>query len=169
MKVRVAIATEDDAAAIASLRTAVADALTVQFGRGHWSNPVTERSVLRGIESSRVLVVRSQGAIVGTLGLQTKKPWAIDVKYFVGVRRPLYLCDMAVAPGLQRQGVGRRLIEEARAAARTWPADAIRLDAYDHAAGAGDFYTKCGFREVGRAVYRGVPLIYFELLLPSRR
>jgi hypothetical protein len=44
-------------------------------------------------------------------------------------------------------------------------ADAIRLDAYDGAVGAGAFYAKYGFKEVGRVVYRGTPLIYFELLL----
>jgi hypothetical protein len=46
-----------------------------------------------------------------------------------------------------------------------WPADAVRLDAYQGPAGAGGFYERCGFREVGRAAYRGTPLIYFELLL----
>jgi GNAT superfamily N-acetyltransferase len=56
-------------------------------------------------------------------------------------------------------------MEEAKAVARAWPADAIRLDAYDHEAGAGEFYRKCGFKEVGRVTYRGVPLVYFELLL----
>jgi hypothetical protein len=45
------------------------------------------------------------------------------------------------------------------------PGDAIRLDAYDAEAGAGEFYRKYGFREVGRASYRNVPLIYFERLL----
>jgi hypothetical protein len=49
--------------------------------------------------------------------------------------------------------------------ARAWPSQAIRLDAYDADAGAGGFYAKCGFREVGRVTYRTVPLIYFELLL----
>ena len=51
--------------------------------------------------------------------------------------------------------------------ARKWPATAIRLDAYDAAYGAGDFYRKCGFREVGRATYRTEPLIYFELILST--
>ena len=74
---------------------------------------------------------------------------------------------MAVAPRLQRGGIGARLLEEAKAVAREWPADAIRLDAYNNAAGAGPFYVKSGFREVGRVTYRGVPLIYFELLLNS--
>ena len=73
---------------------------------------------------------------------------------------------MAVAPVLQRQGTGRRILEQAKAVAAAWPAEAIRLDAYDAAAGAAPFYSKCGFREVGRVTYRGVPLVYFELLLP---
>jgi predicted N-acetyltransferase YhbS len=72
---------------------------------------------------------------------------------------------MAVAPELQRQGIGRDLVREGLAVARTWPSQAIRLDAYDAAAGAGEFYAKCGFREVGRVTYRTVPLVYFELLL----
>ncbi|HEY1600831.1 MAG TPA: hypothetical protein VGG64_14580 [Pirellulales bacterium] len=46
-----------------------------------------------------------------------------------------------------------------------WPADAVRLDAYDASAGAGGFYSHCGFSEVGRPVYRGAPLVYYELLL----
>ena len=72
---------------------------------------------------------------------------------------------MAVDPRYQGQGVGRQCMEEARWIAMEWPADAIRLDAWDARAGAGTFYRKCGYREVGRAVYRKAPLIYFELLL----
>jgi GNAT superfamily N-acetyltransferase len=150
---------------IAALRTAVAQRLTEEFGRGHWSGTVTERSVLSVIRSSRVLVAREVGNIVGTLRLATKKPWAIDVKYFTKVGRPLYLTDMAVLPSAQRTGIGRRLLAEAASVARSWPADAIRLDSYDTAAGAGPFYAKCGLREVGRVTYRGNPLIYFELVL----
>jgi hypothetical protein len=35
-----------------------------------------------------------------------------------------------------------------------------RVDAYDGPSGGGPFYKKCGFTEVGRTVYRGVPLVY---------
>ena len=161
----VATATEADAAAIAVLRTASSQRLTERYGTGHWSSPSSEKGVLRGILSSRVLVARDRGEIVGSLRLQTKKPWAIDVSYFVMVRRPLYLLDMAVAPEWQGQGVGRFLLQEADEVARAWPAQAIRLDAYDAPAGAGVFYVKCGYREVGRVSYRGVPLIYYERLL----
>jgi len=42
---------------------------------------------------------------------------------------------------------------------------AIRLDAYDAEAGAGRFYARCGYTELGRAIYRSAPLIYYELRL----
>lgn len=158
-------ATEADAQAIASIRTAAAERLTSEFGRGRWSTVTTTAGVLRDLKTSRVLVARDGASILATLRLATKKPWAIDTAYFRAVSRPLYLHDMAVAPALQRQGVGRWFVREAIAVARTWPSDAIRLDAYDATAGAGAFYAKCGFREVGRVTYRRVPLVYFELIL----
>jgi len=158
----ITIATEADAAEIARLRTAVAEDLSRQFGHGYWSSVVTETSVARGLPHARVAILRADDAIVGTLRLATKKPWAIDRAYFVEVDRPLYLTDMAVWPERQRQGIGRRLIAHAQEVARAWPAGAIRLDAYDGLAGAGPFYARCGFAEVGRVTYRGVPLIYYE-------
>ncbi len=165
MNQTVSAAVEADIPAIASLRSAVAERLTSQYGRGHWSSDVTEQSVFRGLKSSLVLVSRDGSSIVATVRLATRKPWAIDPTYFSVIRQPLYLHDMAVEPRLQRQGVGRRLLEEVIAVARAWPANGIRLDSYDSPAGAGDFYAKCGFREVGRVSYRSLPLIYYELLL----
>jgi len=159
-------ATAGDAPAIVSLRNAVAERLTRDHGRGHWSSCVTERGVLQGLRTSRLLVAWDGPALLATLQLATRKPWAIDKRYFAASPRPLYLTAMAVDPDRQRSGVGRRCLEEARRIAQAWPGDAIRLDAYDHPSGAGAFYEKCGFREVGRVVYRAVPLIYYELLLP---
>jgi GNAT superfamily N-acetyltransferase len=165
MSLSIDTATLDDAGPIAAVQTRVAEDLTRQHGAGHWSAPVTEQSVARAIASSAVIVGRDEGQVVATLRLVTKKPWAIDPAYFANVRRPLYLLSMAVEPARQRTGIGRRLLDEARVVAKGWPADAIRLDAYDHAAGAGPFYAKCGYHEVGRVTYRTVPLRYFELLL----
>jgi GNAT superfamily N-acetyltransferase len=105
--------------------------------------------------------------VIATLTLCTKKPWAIDRKYFSKCKLPMYLVSMAVHPDWQRQGIGRQCIEEAKRLAKKWPGDAILLDAFDAAAGAGEFYRKCGFREVGRVTYRKAPLIYFEILLSS--
>lgn len=63
------------------------------------------------------------------------------------------------------RGIGRQCVDEALRIVRAWPADALQLDAYDAHAGAGPFYFKCGFREVGRTSYRSVPLIYYEHLV----
>ena len=72
---------------------------------------------------------------------------------------------MAVSVAHQGQGLGKLAIEDALSVARAWPADSIRLDAYDGSAGAGSFYEKCGFRERGQVVYKGDPLVYYEFLL----
>jgi len=74
---------------------------------------------------------------------------------------------MAVTPQQQRGGIGRRCLDEAARVARAWPAQSICLDAYDAPAGAGEFYAHCGYREAGRKVYLGVPLVYYECLIQS--
>jgi ribosomal protein S18 acetylase RimI-like enzyme len=160
------LAMAEEAPALAALHTAVAEDLTRRYGKGHWSSPVSEKAVLLGMRTSKVFVAHdASGAVIATLRLATKKPWAIDKSYFTECRTPCYLTSMAVAPELQHQGIGRLCVEEAKRIGREWPADAIRLDAYDAEAGAGGFYSKCGFREVGRVTYRNTPLIYFEMLL----
>jgi GNAT superfamily N-acetyltransferase len=154
-----------DASPLAALHTAVADHLTGLHGHGPWSSKTSEKGVLYAMRTSQVFVARLGSEIVGTLRLATKKPWAIDTSYFSTCRRPLYLLAMAVTPGRQRQGFGRRCLQEALRVAEAWPADAIRLDAYDAKAGGGGFYARCGWTERGRASYRGAPLIYYEFIL----
>jgi GNAT superfamily N-acetyltransferase len=159
------VATERDVVGLARMRTSVARAMTELHGKGHWSSEITEARVKRSMMMARVVMAKDGGAIVGSLQLGTRKPWAINPAYFVASSRPLYLTDMAIAPDRQREGIGRMFLIEAEAIARAWPADAIRLDAYEGPAGAGTFYAKCGYTEVGRVRYRGVPLVYYELVL----
>jgi GNAT superfamily N-acetyltransferase len=97
--------------------------------------------------------------------METKKPWAIDLAYFTPVCKALYLHDVNVDPQVQRSGIGRQLFDRTKTVARQWPVDAIRVDTYNGRSGAASFYAKCGFKEVGDAVYRGVPLTYLELVL----
>lgn len=170
MKLTFEIAGNDDAAELAALHKAAADDLTRRYGQGAWSGSPTERGVLSTMrlpKFSKTLVARARGRIIGTLRLATKKPWAIDTAYFMPVARPLYLTGMAVHPRHQGTGVGRALVERAVKMALEWPGDAIRLDAWDAEAGAGGFYAKCGFSLAAHAKYKGAPLVYFELLVPS--
>jgi ribosomal protein S18 acetylase RimI-like enzyme len=165
MRLTFRLAGPSDAAVLAALRGAAARELTKQFGEGHWSGEPSERGVVADLRHAEVWVARSGSAVVGTFRLATKKPWAIDRSYFTDCRRPIYLTNMAVRPDYQRRGIGRRCLGHAVERVRLWPADAIRLDAYQGDGGAGAFYAKYGFREVGRATYRFTPLIYYELLV----
>ncbi len=154
-----------DATHLAALHTDVAEHLTRKHGAGPWSSRTTERGVLYALRTSRVFVARDGAEIVATLRLATKKPWSIDTSYFSRCQKPLYVPGLAIAPARQRQRIGTQLLEQARQTARAWPADALRLDAFDADAGAGAFYVKCDLTEVGRTIYRNTPLIYFEFLL----
>jgi GNAT superfamily N-acetyltransferase len=168
MKLSFATATEADAGAIAAVRNAAAEHLTHKYGEGNWSSLSTEKGVLRDLSRpkfSKTIIARNGNRVVATLCLQTKKPWAIDTAYFTSVEKALYLINMAVHPEQQRQGMGRTILKHAETVARDWPSQAIRLDAWNTGAGAGPFYARCGFREVGRVVYRTAPLIYYELML----
>ena len=159
-------ATLDDLGAVAGLQNAAAGALTARHGPGPWSSLVTERGAALAQRHARVRIGRDGKRILTVLRLATRKPWAIDVAYFTPVRRPLYLTGMAVSVAHQGSGLGRMAIDDACAVAEAWPADAIRLDAYDAGAGAGGFYARCGFTERGRVAYKGDPLVYYERLLP---
>jgi len=155
----------DDARVIAELRNAAARQLTTHYGKGHWSNELTERGAAAELRHSQVLIAWQGADTAATFRLATRKPWAIDRSYFSDCKLPIYLTGMAVRPNLQCRGIGRQCVNEAVRIVRAWAADALRLDAYDADAGAGLFYFKCGFREVGRTSYRSVPLIYYELLV----
>lgn len=161
------LATPADVSSLALLHRSVNEDLARRYG-GSWSAPPSEKTLLYELSRPRfvrILVARDRTGLVGTLRLATKKPWAIDTAYYSPARNPVYLTDMAVTPGLQRKGIGGRLLQEAEAVVRAWPGDCIRLDALGNDAGAGPFYRKCGYREVGRVIYRKTPLIYFEFLL----
>jgi GNAT superfamily N-acetyltransferase len=165
MKLTFSIATPAEVPELAALHTAASADLTLRYGQGFWSHQTTERGALNSLRYARVLIASRGKSIVGTLRLANKKPWAIDVNYFTPVKKAIYLTGMAVLPKFQRQGIGRLLLEQAVSQARAWPAEAIRLDAFNAVAGASPFYARCGFRETARVVYRKNPLIYFELVL----
>lgn len=165
INVSISLATPDDAAAIADVISQAARDLTAKHGQGHWSAVATGRGVLNGMGKAKVLLARNGEEAIGTLRLTASRPWVIDPAYFTPVHRPVYLVDMAVRPGYQHLGVGSSLIQEAKAMATALGGDAIRLDAYAGVAGAGGFYEKCGFTEMGQIIYKTTPHIYFEWLI----
>jgi GNAT superfamily N-acetyltransferase len=165
MQLKLRLATVDDVAELVAMRTRVNQDLAKRFGDGFWTGRPTERSERFLMRIGQVYIARYRGRLIATLTLSTRKPWSIDVMHFRMSAKPLYLRAMAVDPAQQRKGVGRNCIAEARRIAAEMGRDTIRLDAFDCAARAGEFYRKCGFAEVARVVYKGVPHIDFELVL----
>lgn len=163
-RVRMDIATPEDIPGIIAVRVNAAEQLTQRFGGGHWSGHATERGVAWDMRQGKVLVARRGTSIVGTLKIATRKPWAIEASYFTPRKRPWYLTNMAVDPAHQGKGIGKRCVLEAVRLAKVWGGEVVRLDAYDAEAGAGPFYEKCGFTEVGRVADKLTPLIYYELV-----
>ncbi|WP_291156872.1 GNAT family N-acetyltransferase [Gemmatimonas sp. UBA7669] len=165
MSLRFRDATLEDVPQIAALQNAAAGALVAQFGDGPWGGPFSERGVALALRHARLRVGVEAKRIVCCLRLAQKKPWAIDVAHFTPATRALYLTNMAVAVAHQRKGVGRHALDDAKTIVREWPAQSIRLDAWDAPAGAGGFYEACGFISRGAVVYRGTPLRYYEWLI----
>jgi GNAT superfamily N-acetyltransferase len=165
--IRISAGKSSEAGALAALRTAVARDMTRQFGEGHWSACPARAEVLRQLRASHVLVAWQGADLVGTVRVVRALPWAFDSSCFTPAAKPLYLLGLAVAPHCRGRGIGRQLVEAAKDTARSWNAQALWLDAYEHAAGAGPFYVKCGFRRVGRNPSREVPLVYFEWLVAT--
>lgn len=111
-----------------------------------------------------MLVARRVDETIGTIRLVTPNPMAIDCSSFTPVATALYVLGLAVAPDAQGQGVGRGLMEAAKEVARRRPVEALWLDAYEHEAGAGLFYIKCGFQPRGRTTYGKISLKFHEWL-----
>jgi GNAT superfamily N-acetyltransferase len=165
MSMKLQLAVADDIAELVAMRTRVSQDLAKRFGEGFWAGKHAEGGERFLMRIGQVYVARYRGRLIATLTLTKRKPWSIDVKHFHATGKPMYLRAMAVDPAHQRKGVGRMCIEEAQRIARESWFQAIRLDAFDCAAGAGDFYRKCGFTEVARVNYKCVPHIDFEIML----
>ena len=100
MRLQLDLATEGEVLPLLALRAAVAEKLIAQHGKGPWSYTSTEKGVLLQTRTSQVFVARDDDGLIATLRLVTKKPWAIDLRYFRECRRPIYLLSMAVRPEL---------------------------------------------------------------------
>jgi hypothetical protein len=69
MRVKLQIATARDVSDLVSLRTALHQYLTSQYGKGHWSSGLTEKGVLFAMRHSRVYAARNRSRLIATLAL----------------------------------------------------------------------------------------------------
>jgi predicted N-acetyltransferase YhbS len=172
LDISIVTATRADARALTALRTAVAQGLTLEHGGGPWSAFPSRATVVRQLRASNVLVARHGQEVVGTVRLIRANPLLLDASAFTPADVAIYLIGLAVATQCRGQGVGRQLVEACKGIVRAWSAQALWLDSYEHPAGAGPFYEKCGFRKVGATAFKETPqphyLGFYEWRAPSR-
>ena len=165
MPLKLVLVSADDIPELVAMRARVSQKLAKKFGEGYWAGRPTEGGERFLMRIGQVYIARYRGKLIAALAITTRKPWSIDVKNFRASAKPLYCGRWRWTRLKQRKGVGRQCIAEVRRIAADMGRDAIRLDAFNCPAGAGEFYRKCGFTEAARVVYKGVPHIDFEMLL----
>ena len=145
---------------------AAAADLVNKHGQGRWQVIPTRSSLSRYLESDTLFVIEKEASVVGTFCFVTRKIVFYRKGWFAFPDDPAgYLINMAIDPQYQRLGVGRQVMNELGKLAGRMKLLAIRLDAYQGAAGAGEFYRKCGCLLVHEGKVGDVGLEYYEKVL----
>jgi GNAT superfamily N-acetyltransferase len=161
-------ASADDIKLVRATLAAAAADLVTRFGPGHWSTVRSAESLRKYAGNGVLYIIEADSLAVGALQLTTRKIGFYREEWFAPRQGTVgYLLDMAVHPDHQQRGIGRRSMELVEGLAQLAGLRAIRLDAYRGSVGAGTFYKKCGYASVHKGEMRGVPLEYFEKMLPS--
>jgi len=108
-----------------------------------------EAGVRADLATGSLFLVKHEGTLVGTfaLGVHPEPAYERIAWGFEGPFRVLH--RLAVAPGVQRQGFGRRLVEIAEAEALRQGACCLRLDVYEGHPRAVALYQAMGYRACG--------------------
>lgn len=147
-------ATTHDLAAIWQLYAAVCDAQRTSTYSAEWHMGVypSEADFAAALSEGTLFVGMLDGRVVSSMLLERHDDeayapvtWERDVPADeVGV---LHL--LAVDPSLQRQGIARRMLDEAVRIAQRWGKRAIHLDVMPHNLAASWLYESFGFRCAG--------------------
>ncbi len=134
---------------LTDIRQLIADAYTKYVERiGRPPAPMTA-DYAAILEHSRVWVLETGQAIVGALVTEDRGDH-------------LLLETIAVAPGAQGIGYGRRLLERAERDAAELGFSEVRLYTNEAMTENLSFYPRHGYRETGRAVQDGFRRVYFS-------
>jgi uncharacterized damage-inducible protein DinB/GNAT superfamily N-acetyltransferase len=104
-------------------------------------------------------VAEAEGAVVGTVTVSgpydlANAPWTHAAPWFRD-RDTAHFHQLAVDPGMQHQGVGRRLVAECERWARKCGYTRLALDTAEPATELRALYRRLGFAEVGQVQWEG--------------
>jgi GNAT superfamily N-acetyltransferase len=161
--IQIRLASTEDAPLVRELRVAVAEHLTREHGTGHWSQVGSVETIQDSAAAQILFVVEQGGELIGTFRLTDKKEAWYRASWFARPEaQAAYLRAMAIRPDDQRKGIGRFVMDWMEQRVQRKGLAALRFDAYDSKAGAGEFYRKCGYTHVHSGEFNGVALEYYE-------
>lgn len=113
----------------------------------------------RRAAEGQCLVAERSGEIVGTVTVcgpydADAAPWSADVPWFRD-RDTAHFHQFAVDPALQRQGLGRRLVQACEQWAHEHGFKRMALDTAEPAAALRGLYRRLGYAEVGQVQWEG--------------
>ncbi len=161
----------EHAKSIEQMRWLSAEDLAARLGPGPWNSSsrlqgIKERIALGDPETLRhsTLFVACLGnEAVGSVVVSTFPPGFWKRQYWQDPSaKGLGVFNLVVQPELQRQGIGRLLMQGVEQLARTCQIPYVRLDAFAENPISTTFYRRIGYDERAEISLRGTRLILFE-------
>lgn len=132
-----------------------------------WGEYPSEEILRSSLEAGTLYVAREGDTLLAAVTVDTCfEPEYEAVSWLFGVK-PGAFHRLAIAPGQQGKGLGRRLLEEVAELLRAQGCDALRIDTYAVNERAQRLYTAVGMRKAGevRFEHRSLPFYCYELPL----
>ena len=161
-------ATQADFAAVCALYESVcagmASSPSPQWVWGEYPN---EDFLQKSLDAGTLYVARDGGALLCAVTIDTNfDPEYADVNWLFGVK-PGAFHRLAIAPGQQGKGLGRKIIADVCDILCSQGCDTLRIDTYANNENARKLYTAIGMRKAGEVKFfhRELPFHCYELPL----
>jgi len=135
-------------------------------GLKHWNSSYPDTETIQSdLNGGVIYLARDKGVCKGMVTLDDLQPEDYkDVAFQEGIKKPLYLRNMAVHPKWQGTGIATQLVDFAQKFAKDKGYDGIRLDVFQPSNIARQLYEKQLFREVAsfHSAFQKIPYICYE-------
>lgn len=160
-------ATEKEFAPVCALYRTICDQMAADDSpQWVWGEYPSEEILRSSLEAGTLYVAREGDRLLAAVTVDTCfEPEYEAVSWLFGVK-PGAFHRLAIAPGQQGKGLGRRLLEEVAEILRAQGCDALRIDTYAVNERAQRLYTAAGMRKAGEVRFEHRPLPFYCYELP---
>lgn len=127
-----------------------------------WQKLYPEKIFKKDIMSGYVYYFESEGQIVGTVSLPSKKPFYYPKEIFSDTQKSWYICRLAVSRKFNGQGIGAQILKEIEEEAKKKGVKVLRLDVVKDNPFLSSYYEKHGFNTILEADVFDAPSVFME-------